>query len=275
MFKPKKIFALLIFLPVFVLIIIFINKNSKGTIVIETSTPSDIYINNEFKGTTPYEEIREIGEIKISIVPKDLLFQKFEQKVDIFSGVKTIVRRRFGEVQSSGELVYLKKDKSNRASIAVVTNPQGAKVYINEKYIDVSPIKVFDVSEGQYKIKVKSDMFLDQELNIVAKKGYSLNIVFDLAFNLEYQKPNSPILPSFENTNEVEKIVTQSEETDFVRVRKNANLTSEEIFQVGINEEFEVLDYVDGWYQIKIEKDGLETIGWISEKYATIQDSNN
>jgi len=278
MFSFKKFVFLFVFVIV-VFVVYFFNKNAKGTLVVESSSASDVYVNDEFKGTTPYEEVFSVGEYNLLIKPKDSSLKDYNQKITVFSGVKTIVRRRFGEEQSSGEIVYLEKDKPNRSNIIVLTKPEGAKIYINEKYIDVSPVKVFDVSPGQYKIKVRSDMYLEQDLDIVVTKGYTVNVVFDLAYNLAYKKTVAPTLPSFdlsENNSNVISIVDGGDNVEFISVRKNANVNAQEIGKVKVGEEYAYIDLVDGWYQIEIQDENKkEVIGWISKKYTSIQNSNN
>ena len=192
----------------------------------------------------------------------------FETKIYLVEGVRTVIQRDFAESdeKSSGVIVSFEKTSGSEISMAVVSIPDGARVFIDGSEKDVTPFKTSLVLEGEHQLMVQADGYKEKKIKTRAYKGYKLTAVFDLT-------PTDKIIeeeigPSEkEEQQEVVKIEILSTPTGFLRVREESTTSSPEIGRVTPGEEFELLeeDEEGNWYKIKLDDDKE---GWISSQYS-------
>ena len=126
-----------------------------------TTTPSDaqVFIDNKFIDRTPikgYEIPQGTHNIRIT---KDG-YKDYEETFTLDGKERTI----------SSTL-----EKSTTA-LYVTTTPSGAQVFIDNKFIDRTPIKGYEIPQGTYNIKITKDGYKDYNEKIEASAGsYVIN----------------------------------------------------------------------------------------------------
>ena len=80
----------------------YFNRGNAG-ILVESTPGSNVYIAGEQLGRTPYEANLSPGEIVVKLIPDaaDRALAPFETKVTLSPGIKTILRREFGETEEA------------------------------------------------------------------------------------------------------------------------------------------------------------------------------
>jgi len=247
-------------------------KPKPGGILVSAQPVSDVFIDGKLVGKTPYEGTFEPKIISIEIVPEagDKSYTPYATSVALVPGVKTVVRREFGETEdtSSGDIVSFEKVGGREASLVVITNPDNSQVSIDVTPKGFSPYKSSALSVGEHQVTIKSPQFADRTLNVNLVAGYKLTIFAQLAKVLEEEKVEAA-------TTEIKTLVEILETpTGFLRVRSEPGSAGREIHQVAPGEKYLFLeeDSQTGWYKIELEAptsglpDGRS--GWVSNEYS-------
>lgn len=248
------------------LVLFFIGypKPKKASINIETTPSSLVYINGQQVGRTPYRSSVSPGEVIVKLVPeeRDVVLAPFETKVNLISGIETVIRREFGETEdaSFGEIISFEKIGGKEASLAVVSVPNNAQVSIDGVKKGFAPVKN-TVTPGEHQIIVSAPGSSERVLSIQTLIGYKLTAVVKLASTPESRKEEAP---KEEKQTLVEILPT---DTGFLRVREKPGPAGAEVAQVKPGQRFLFLeeDAETGWYKIEYET-GKE--GWVSNTYS-------
>ncbi len=276
--KKGTVFFLFFFAAIVIVAVFFwfnFVKSKKAQILIETLPASKVFINGEEIGMTPFEKELAAGEITLKLVPEsfDIPLIPFEAKITLAPGVKTIVRREFGESDStsSGEIISFNKDGSKEGSISIISIPDSTEIYLNGEYKNTTPYKISALSPGSYEILLKGVGLKDKSVTVQTFPKYSTTVTLYLsrAKEIKTEKLEEETLPS--PTKKVKVIETG---LGFLRVRSGPSIENEEISQVKPGEVFPLSepDPKDGWYKIEYEE-GLT--GWVSEDYVKLVESEN
>lgn len=269
--KMGIIFSVLVGVAILVLGVFFAVGYFKPTgagLVIETTPISTVFINGEQVGRTPYEVTREPGEIVVKLIPEsfETPLAPFETKVELVSGIKTIVKRELGETEdkSSGAVVSFEKISGNEVSIAVVSIPDAAQISIDGQAWGFAPFETSLVTAGEHQLTISSPGHEKKSLSVKAQEGYKLTAVFKLKPTGEAPKENEDEKHEEPQIEEVEILDTP---TGFLRVRGGSSTSHEEIAQVEPGERYRYLetDEDTGWFKIELEDDSE---GWVSNQYA-------
>lgn len=238
-------------------------------ISIETTPASVVYINGEQVGRTPYSETREPGEVTVKLIPEsfDDPLAPYETKVELVSGIDTIIRRDFAqtEEESGGVVVSFERVGGKETSIAVVSIPDSAEVSIDGAVRGFTPLKESVVSPGEHTLKIAADGYTERTIRANAHEGYKLTAVIKLAPNGETPEEPEEEEPTEPQVQEVEILDTP---TGFLRVRSGPSTSYEEVAQVEPGERYPYLETDEGTGWFKIDVDGEE--GWVSNQYAEI-----
>jgi hypothetical protein len=243
-------------------------KPKKAGILIETTPAAAVYLDGVQVGRTPYETTREPGEVVVKLVPESLveLLSFFETKVNLGSGIKTVVRREFGESEetSSGEVISFEKIKAGEISLAVISIPDSAQISLDGQARDFAPYKT-EISSGSHQIAVSASGYQEKTVSVKTLAGYQLTAVVKLAKEL-----SSQVQPLASPTPEPKTLYVEILETPsgFLRIREEPNTTSKELARVKPGEKLELIeeDSQSGWF--KIETGSPPQVGWISNQYA-------
>lgn len=238
-------------------------KPKKAGILIETTPSSVVFINAVQVGKTPYSGTFDPGEIDLKLVPDvlDKPLVLFEIRLLLSSGIQTVVKREFGETVdlSAGEIISFEKTGESNPSIAVVTDPDSAQISIDGKAYGFAPYKTSQVSASSHQVAVSLNGYSERIVNVKTISGYKLTLIVKLAKDLNKIEP-TPV-PSATSKPEI-KVEILPTPNGFLRVRKEPNITSEEVGRVKQGERFVLLEEneTSDWFRIEA--------GWISSQYA-------
>lgn len=242
----------------------------KAGILIESDPVSLVFIDGVQVGRTPYDATRPPSEVIIKLIPESLdrPLVTYETKVNLGAGIKTIIKREFGESDeaSAGEVVSFERVGAGETSLAVVSIPDSALVSIDGQVKEFAPAKISGILAGEHQIAVSAERYKERTLTVKAITGYKLTAVVKLALN--------PEMPKEETINETEKepektyqVEILATPNDFLRVRSEPLTTGDEISRVKTGEKYKFIDEDEksGWFKIEYEE-GKE--GWVSNEYA-------
>lgn len=236
-------------------------KPQVAGILIEAEPVSIVYIDNKEVGITPFEANLEPKDITVRIKPKSLdgqVLDDYETKINLESGIKTIIKRIFKETEDESSGVTVSFEKINRQDglVTIISIPDNAQVIIDDKVYGYTPLRV-TISEGEHNLVVSAENYLEKSLPIRIIKGYKLTASIKLAKIIG--------LPSIEVPIETEKIEILNTSIGFLRVREEPGLTFPEVYRVKPGEIYEILekDESENWYKIEVE--GVE--GWVSGEF--------
>src|SRR3972149_7140006 len=186
-------------------------------LLIETTPVSAVYINGEEVGRTPYTSLRKPSEIVLRLIPDSFgtPLSPFEEKINLVSGVETVVRRYFGnsELTTEGEILSFEKLPSkNGTGITIITDPESAQVTINGVSKGTTPYTSQNIEAGVNKIKLNTQGFKDREVEVNIIKGFKLIAFIKLS---EIEIPKTPELPRVTSVKMVKILKTP---TGFLRV---------------------------------------------------------
>jgi hypothetical protein len=246
-------------------------KEKPGGILIKTSPVSDVYINGNPVGKTPYTSTFKAGEITLKLVPgspsQNLI--AYETKITLVPGIQTIVRREFGisEDESSGDVISFDKIGSQETGLIVISTPENAQVSLDGLPQGFAPYKTSNISPAWHQITVKAPGYADRVMTVKTQAGFRLSLYAKLAKALTPQPTATPapIVRTY--------IQILSTSTGFLRVRSGPGAAGSEIAQVKPGDKYPFLDedVATGWVKIQYEipAPGLPNgiTGWVSGQY--------
>lgn len=240
-------------------------KPAKTGLQIEANPQAAVFIDGEQVGITPYEFIGKPGELAVRLVPiaTDRSLAPWGTKVTLTSGIKTVIRRDFGETEdtSAGEILSFEKSQGV-TSLTVVSVPDAAQVTVDGQNRGFTPLPVANIPVGEHELLVSQAGFSERSIQARAEAGYKLTVVAMLAKLAE--------TPEATESGELVELVQTKVEiletpTGFLRVRASPSTSATESAQVKPGEEFVLLEEKDEWYKIQYEE-GKQ--GWVSSQYA-------
>ncbi|WKZ25326.1 MAG: PEGA domain-containing protein [bacterium] len=256
-------------------------KDQESGILVEADPESIVYINEQEVGRTPYEANLSAGEITLRVKPIDtgIILDDYETKINLTSGVRTIVKRTFKDVEefSSGVVVSFEKLGGSESYITVVSVPDNAQVIVDNKIVGYTPLRV-KMPAGDHNLIVSSDKYLEKSLPIRVYAGYKLTASVKLA---KSDVVESQIIEELSGSTDIEglgKIKVNQTDIGFLRVRSGANTGFPEIGQVKPDEEYEILEIDENgiWYKIEfVGTEGESQAGWVSAEFVTKLNSPN
>ncbi|NMC99279.1 MAG: PEGA domain-containing protein [Bacteroidales bacterium] len=252
-------------------------KPKPGGLIIDTVPISNIYINGNFVGKTPYKGTSVAGQVNLKLVPdennQNLI--AYETKINLQSGIQTVVRREFGssEETSSGDVISFDKISGKLPGVVVVSSPDNAQVFIDGRSQGYSPFNTGSISAGPHKVTVKADGYTERTMDIKTQSGYRLTIYVKLSKSQETQ---NTISAEEEKTTTKSFIVVKDTPTGFLRMRTEPGTKGEEIAELKPGSKYLFLeaDVDSGWYKIQYKDPvpGLPEgiVGWVSNEFADI-----
>ena len=279
-----KIVGLALVLAVLILgvsffVIGYLKPKSAG-LLIETNPEAIVFINGEQVGRTKYDETMKPGEVTIKLVPDsfDKPLAPYETKLNLVSGIKTILQRDFGDSEktSSGVTISFEKIGGDETGLSVISTPDESQVTVDGQIRGFTPYKTTTITEGEHEIMVSSQGYADKVVLVKNRKGHQLTADVKLApggdvVKEEEEQKDSEKEPLDEESEvkKLDQIEIIDTPTGFLRVRIEPSTLAKEVAQVDPGDTFDLLDTDEdtGWYKIEYEE-GSE--GWISNKYAKI-----
>ncbi len=232
----------------------------KSGVEIVSENTAKVYLNGRESGNTPYKNnTLKPGEIDIKLV--DNKGSSWERKVKLESNVTSVINWSFDENKDSGYILSMEKSGGN-PSILVNSNPNGAMVYLDGELKTSSPAKIENIEEGDRKLSISYPGYKGVNLIVRAVSGYQL--VVDVKLEKEVRENNINIISPVPTKSLGSRVKIKDTETGWLRVRDASSNNGSEIGKAKPGETYDLINEVNGWYQISYN--GKE--GWVSTKYA-------
>ena len=257
----------------FVFLILGYFTSQKAGLFVESNPNSSVYVNSEQVGRTPFEGTFPVGEVTIKLVPEafDKPLSPFETKVNLTAGVKTVVRRTFGETNhdSSGEIISYEKTGEKEASLAIVSTPDSANIKLDGESVGFTPIKLASVNPGEHEVSIEAEGFIERSFSVVIREGYRLIVVVDLAEQPAEEIDKVPESQRPEDKDIIKQVEILPTPVGFLRVREEPNTSSKEVGRVKPGEKYKLIETnpEKTWYKIEYEE---AKNGWILGEYAKV-----
>ncbi|HVP94594.1 MAG TPA: PEGA domain-containing protein [Methanoregulaceae archaeon] len=168
-----------------------VNPPSGDLRVASTPEGAAVYVNNDYRGTTPV-----IGSLDISnlnpgvsaIALKKAGFEDYTTQVIITAGTTTQINAALKATQAPGV-----------ATVQIVSSPGGADVYINNQYVGITPILFQNVKTGSYTVEIRLPGYTSYTTTGQANAGQdiSLNVALTPAPAPTTKSSGSPLLVLF------------------------------------------------------------------------------
>jgi hypothetical protein len=275
----KKVFYILapfiLVVLIFAGILFFLSQNkSKGALQVTSVPVSKVYLNGKLLGQTPLcecelKDMLAVGDYALKVVPNQVGFEPFEEKITINPKVLTVVDRSFAsQGLGSGSVINLSPLSDPKdAQISVVTFPDSAQVFLDDNLEGQSPIILKNITESDHELKLSRDGYKDKIVRIKTTPGYKLDALIFLGINPDVAATTAASASSSASL-PVSKVLILQTPTGFLRVRSQASLGGSEIGQIKPGEAYPLLNEQTDWFQIKLSS---TQSGWISSQYAKKQ----
>lgn len=298
----RKLTVIVALIGIFILFIlvrffIFEKTNQQGRIKVLSSPTAGVFVNNEPKGKTPFEEKLPPGEYTVKLIPEgeDSKTVSWEGKVTVYANTLTYVSRELGtsDLTSAGEILAVtkmeKKPKGETGEVSVVTDPAGSIVFLDNDEKGIAPLTLKDVPAGEHELAVYLPGFFRRTQKINIEKGYVVVANFKLALDKTHKTLEQELTEKQQEASEsatTEDPEAEDTETDtksasttkstltisetptgFLNVRDEPSTAGTQVDQVTPGDEYEYTDEKNGWYKIKLS-DGSE--GWVLGDYVDV-----
>ena len=151
----------------------FFDPKAAGLAVYATPE-SDVYVNNERAGRTPYVGILPPGRISLRIIVDE--GEIYATELGLVSGVETVVSRRLFEGKTGGYVASYRSSGKNKPALSVTTDPLGATVIVNRSEAREAPVMFDNLSLGTHTVVVTKRGFMDETIEISAETGHVLEL---------------------------------------------------------------------------------------------------
>jgi len=277
----KIVFVVFITLAVVVTTAIFLKdyfRTKPAGLIVETDPASSVYIDGNFVGKTPYNRTDKAEQISLKLVPNitDQNLITYETKVNLVSGIQTVVRREFAVTEdlSSGDVISFDKTGGDLAGLVVISTPDNSQILIDGVVQGFSPYNLSSVTPGSHQITVKSQGFSDRTMSVKTQVGYRLTVFAKLAKAREVVPTPSPIPTPGASSKSY--VLIGDTPTGFLRMRSEATTSASPLAELKTGQKYLYLetDQTSGWYKIQYEDPapGLPNgiVGWVSNQYSSI-----
>ena len=248
-------------------------------LIVDTTPDSNVYINGDLVGKTPYQNTFKSKSVDLRLVPlvSDQNLLPYETKVNLVSGIQTVVRREFGttEGNSSGDVISFERTANGQAGISIVSTPGSAEVFLDSVTQGFAPYTVDSVKPGTHEVTVQAPGYVSRSMSVKAQAGYNLTVFAKLAVATNPQ-PSSTPSPTPQVSNKTYVVISENLPNGFLRMRTQAGTAGEEIAQLKSGDKYLYLDTDPGtgWYKIQYQDPapGLPNgiVGWVSNQYSSI-----
>ncbi|HOW05848.1 PEGA domain-containing protein [Methanospirillum hungatei] len=151
---------------------------AEGTLKV-SSTPyqAEIYLDNRFRGYTPYSGYRTIENLRpgtYTLRLKTAGYYDYSEDVYVSRGRTTYV---------DADMVRIGERYQKAGSISVQSEPPGAGVYLNNEYRGFTPVVLTGVSPDEHTLLVRKDGFIDyvSKVQVMDKQTISISAILNPA----------------------------------------------------------------------------------------------
>ena len=222
-----------------------------------TSTPeASIFLDGKHLGKTPfYSDQLKSGAYMLKVTASDATYS---EEVELKEKSLTVVNRDLSSnfLAQSGEVLML-RDSLKGAMISSL--PSDADVAIDGHYVGKTPQLVADIADGDHKILLTKDGYIDREFSI--KTSTKSQVVAQVTLASKIAKGLAKEATSESKPKQTVEIIKTPQ--NIVKVRKEADTASAEIGQLKTGEKAQILEEKNQW--LKIIFQGKQ--GWIPKEF--------
>ena len=220
-----------------------------------TSTPeASVFLDGKHVGKTPFfSDQLQAKEYLVKLTTGEA---SYNEKVSLNSGTLTVITRELANnfLAQSGDVLWLEGGRG----LIVVSMPDEANISLDGALVGKTPQKIEDIEEGEHKIILSKQGYLDREVAVKTSNKYQLVADVTLASQIaKGQAPQTPASP------QPQKVQVQETPQGFLRVRRDASTASPEIGRVKDGDQLELVQETEDWLQVKF----TDKIGWVSAQY--------
>lgn len=230
-----------------------------------------VFLEGKHLGQTPFkQENLQPGEYLLKIVPTQDGFIAWEKKISLGVGISTVVDCQLAASAEKSSCTVLNLESLNNKRLmvlAVISQPDGVFVKVDDVTRGYTPISLEDIQEGDHSVSLTLTGYQQKEIKAKTILGRKLIINAQLAKTVAGEETFSQEATASAATKETQKkVVINETPTGWLRVRREPSLSAIEAARVQPGAEFILLEEENGWYKIEFEE-GQE--GWIAGQYAT------
>jgi hypothetical protein len=140
---------------------------------------AEVYLNNDYLGTTPFDaDDIKAGENKIRVKNERTTY---DVALTFMPNSELVLNRDLGvsDVFSSGQNFWIEKADLGTV-MSIVSEPSGAKVYVDNTEVGTTPYSTSNLSDGEYELRVEKTGYEAQTARIKIQKGFKLNVVMKM-----------------------------------------------------------------------------------------------
>ncbi len=220
-----------------------------------TSNPqASVFLNDKHLGKTPYfsDQLKE-GTYTLKVSASEA---SYIDKIELKKGALTVVNRDLNNnyFAQSGEVLWLKEGKKD---VFIGSIPSSADITIDGQLKGKTPQLIEDLVYGDHKVILTKSGFENREFTVKSSSRYSLIANVTLAAKIAKNQPIAEV------SNSAEKVEILPTPQGFLRVRKEPDLSTQEIGQVDVGKTYEIIQETDEWVKISFEG----KLGWVSAQY--------
>ncbi len=139
-----------------------------GSLEVETSpSGADVFVDGKFTGTAP-ETVTGLSPQRLKVRASKDGFRDAEEPVYIRAGRKTRITLLLDRIETGG-------------TVAVSSNPPGAKWYLDGAYVGTTPDAMGSVSAGSHRVEVQKEGFQDWKDSVHVRTGEKAAVHAELA----------------------------------------------------------------------------------------------
>jgi len=153
--------------------------NLRGKSVLSVSVldgSGEVYLNGEMLGSTPYDsqDIKS-GENTVRLKNERT---SYDVALNFMPNSEVVLNRDLGvsDVFSSGQNFWIEKADLGTV-LSIVSEPAGAKVFIDNTEVGSTPYSTGNLSDGEYEMRVEKAGYEAQTARVKIQKGFKLNAV--------------------------------------------------------------------------------------------------
>lgn len=234
-----------------------VSFNKPAALQVTSIPEASVFLDGKHLGKTPFysDQIPASNHV-IKIAASEA---SYVDQISLTPGTLTVINRDLADnfMAQSGENLWLEPGLDGTL---IVSRPSEADITIDGKFYGKTTKLIQGLEDGDHKVQLTIDGFVSREFAIKTSSKYRLIADVTLASQIAkgQVQVNTP-LPLPQNK-KVEIIQTPQ---GFLRVRKDASLSSNEIGRVNTGDQLEVIQETGDW--VKVILDGKQ--GWISKTY--------
>ncbi len=135
----------------------------------------EVFLNDETLGSTPLKNISvKAGENRVKVKNDSA---EYDVSLNFLPNSEIVLKRDLGvsKLFSSGQNFWLEKSDSDTV-LSVISEPSGAKVYIDGTEVGTTPYSSNSLTAGDYDFRIEQSNYEAQVARIAITEGHKLNV---------------------------------------------------------------------------------------------------